>query len=121
MLDKMRMDLAGELDAEYQEKMRRPRCYNSRCLRFLGVEYDAVLAWVEQGRDDEEIMDLCFANGRQPNEEEIEVWNQFMEKKGWCDEESAQLEDYKADSGLADRDDIVTFFHYYDVDEKRQR
>jgi len=97
MLDKMRMDLAGELAEEYQEKMRTPRCYNSRCLGFLGVEYDDVFALVQQGKGDEEIIDWCFANGRQPNEEEIEVWNQFMEKKGWRDEESEQLEDYKAD------------------------
>jgi len=48
------------------------------------------------------------------------VWNQFMEKKGWRDEESAQLEEYKAQSGLADRDDIVTFFDYYDADEGRK-
>ena len=121
MLDKMRMDSAGELGEEYQEKMRTPRCYNSRCLRFLRVEYDDVLALVEQGKSDEEVMDWCLVNGRRPDEEEIEVWNQFMEKKGWRDEESAQLEDYKTESGLADRDDIVTFFHYYDVDENRKQ
>ena len=120
MLDKMRMDLAGELAEEYQAKMRLTFCYNSRCLHFLGVEYDDVFALVQQGQGDEEIIDWCFANGRKPSEEEIEVWNQFMEKKGWRDEESAQLEDYKVESGLADRDDIVTFFYYYDVDEKRE-
>ena len=120
MLDKMRMDLDGELAEEYKSKMRLPLCYNSRCLRLLGVEYDDVMALVQEGKSDEEIIDWCFANGKRPNEEEIEVWNQFMEKKGWRDEESAQLEDYKAESGLADRDDIVTFFHYYDVDEKRR-
>ena len=43
-----------------------------------------------------------------------------MEKKGWRDEESAQLETYKAQSGLSNRDDIVTFFDYYEVDEMRK-
>jgi len=120
MLDKMRMHLAGELSEAYQEKMRVPLGYNSRCLRFLGVQYDDVLAQVQQGKTDEEIIEWCFAEGRRPGEEEIEVWNQFMEKKGWRDEESAQLENYKTQSGLSDRDDIVTFFDYYDVDEGRE-
>ena len=86
----------------------------------MGVEYDDLFALVQEGKSDDDIIDWCFANGRRPNDEEIEVWNQFMEKKGWRDEESEQLEDYKAESGLSDRGDIVTFFHYYDVDEKRE-
>ena len=120
MLDKMRMQLAGELTEAYQEKMRVPLGYNSRCLKFLRVHYDDIFGLVEQGKTDREIIDWCFENGRQPNEEEIAVWNQFMEKKGWRDEESEQLETYKAQSGLSDRDDIVTFFDYYEVDEKRK-
>ena len=120
MLDKMRLLLADELPDEYVAKMRVKNCYNSRCLRFLGVSYDDVLEQVKQGKTDEEILDWCFANGRRPGEEEVFVWNQFMEKKGWRDEETAQLEAYKAESGLSDREDIVTFFDYYDVDEGRK-
>ncbi len=100
--------------------MRVPIGYNSRCLKFLEVSYDDVFTLVEEREIDEEIINWCFANGRQPNEEEKEVWNQFMEKKGWRDEESAQLETYKAQSGLSNRDDIVTFFDYYEVDEMRK-
>ena len=120
MLDKMRLLLAGELPDEYVVKMKTKNCYNSRCLRFLGVRYEDVLEQVEQGRDDEEILDWCFENGRRPDEEAIFVWNQFMEKKGWRDEETEQLEGYKAQSRLSHRKDIVTFFDYYDVDEGRK-
>ena len=120
MLDKMRLLLAGELSEAYVAKMQVPLGYNSRCLRFLGVGYEDVFEQVRQGKSDEEILAWCFENGRKPTEEAVFVWNQFMEKKGWRDEESAQLGDYKAESGLAHRKDIVTFFDYYDVDEGRK-
>jgi len=120
MCDKMRLMLKGELGEEYIAKMTVKMGYNSRCLRFLGVTYDGVLEQVKAGKEDEEILAWCFEHGRRPSEEEIEVWNQFMVKKGWRDEESEQLEEYKAQSDLEDRSDIVTFFDYYEVDEGRE-
>ena len=120
MLDKMRLMLQGDLGEEYMVKMTVKMGYNSRCLRFLGVAYDGVLEQVRRGKGDEEILGWCFEHGRRPSEEEIEVWNQFMEKKGWRDEESEQLEEYKVQGGLSHRNDIVTFFDYYDVDEGRK-
>jgi len=120
MLDKMRLWLAGELPDDYVAKMRAKNGYNSRCLRFLGVSYDDVLTQVKQEKTDEEVLDWCFENGKRPGEEEIFVWNQFMQKKGWRDEETEQLEDYKAQSGFPQRVDIMTFFDYYDVDEGRK-
>ena len=53
--------------------MRVPIGYNSRCLKFLEVSYDDVFTLVEEREIDEEIINWCFANGRQPNEEEKEV------------------------------------------------
>ena len=46
-----------------------------------------------------------------------------MLKRGWRDEDDGstrELERYKARSGLAHRTDIMTFFHYYEVDEDRK-
>jgi hypothetical protein len=51
------------------------------------------------------------------------VWNKFMLKRGWRDEDDGstqELERYKASSGLAHRTDLVTFFDYYEVDEGRK-
>jgi len=51
------------------------------------------------------------------------IWNKFMLKRGWRDEDDGstqELERYKAASGLAHRQDILTFFDYYDVDEGRK-
>ena len=57
------------------------------------------------------------------SEEQILVWNKFIEKRGGRDEDDGstqELEAYKAASGLSHRTDIVTFFDYYKVDEARR-
>ena len=58
-----------------------------------------------------------------PDAEQVLVWNKFMEKRGWRDEDDGstqELEQYKAASGLGDRKDLLTFFDYYEVDEGRK-
>jgi gluconokinase len=55
--------------------------------------------------------------------EQVLIWNKFMLKRGWRDEDDGstqELERYKASSGLAQRTDILTFFDYYEVDEGRK-
>jgi len=74
---------------------------------------------VLQGGSDLEILDWCFAHGTRPSEEQIEIWNHFMVKRGWNDELSARLVSRKAESGLSHRDDIQTMFQYIDADEGR--
>ena len=60
-----------------------------------------------------------MAQGHQPSEEEIEIWNDFMRKRGWNDESSERLAMRKRESGLENRNDIQTFFDYIDGDEGR--
>ena len=72
---------------------------------------------------DEEIFAWCGEHGTRPSEEQILVWNKFMLKRGWRDEDDGstpELQAYKAASGLAHRTDLVTFFDYYEVDEGRR-
>jgi gluconokinase len=69
---------------------------------------------------DEEILQWCFKHGRRPNEEEILVWNSFMTKRGWKDDSTEELNIYKNESGLANKDEIQTFFDHYDYDEGRK-
>ena len=115
----LRSFVEGELPEAYASKMNIMNCYNSRCLRFLGVVYNDLLEQVKLGKTDQEVIDWCFETGKAPHEAAIFVWNQFMEKKGWRDEETEQLEPYKAESGLTGRDDIVIFFDCYEADEGR--
>jgi len=64
-------------------------------------------------------LEWCFQHGRRPNEEEIEIWNGFILKRGWRDGGSEELAATKNREGFGDRDDIQTFVDYHDVDEGR--
>ena len=122
MLDKIRLHAAGALTADYHENL--GQGFDGRCTRFLRVDYSVLRERVLRGGTDAEILDWCFAHGRRPSDEEILIWNKFMLKRGWRDEDdgsSQELENYKTRSGLAHRTDLMTFFDYYEVDEKRAR
>jgi gluconokinase len=71
------------------------------------------------GGTDEEIFAWCQQHGRGLNEIDLLVWNAFASKRGWRDEATVNLDKNKADSGLAHRTDLQTFFDYYEVDEGR--
>ena len=57
--------------------------------------------------------------GRQPSDEEIYVWNEFMRKRGWNDEISETLKRRKKEAGMAGRSEIETMFSFIDADEGR--
>jgi len=117
MLDKIRLHAAGSLPKDYQPNL--GIAFDGRCINFLWIEYAPLVARVKQGGTDAEIMEWAFGQGRKPDEEEIEVWNDFMRKRGWNDESSERLGQRKTESGFTDRDDIQTFFDYIDLDEDR--
>ncbi len=121
MIDKMRLVREGQLPEVYLPFI--GEGFDGRICRFLNVDYAAIRDRAAAGGSDEELLEWCFANGRRPTEEEILVWNKYASKTGWRDDDTGatgRLEKNKADSGLADRTDIVTFFDYYDYDEGRR-
>ena len=121
MLDKIRLHATGRLRADYHANL--GSGFDGRCCRFLGVEYAALCQRVRAGGADDDILAWCFSTGTHPNDEQIFVWNKFMLKRGWKDEDDGstqELEAYKAASGLAHRTDLLTFFDYYEVDERRK-
>jgi hypothetical protein len=97
-----------------------PTFFDARCTRFLGVNYDELARRTLEGGSDEEILEWCFASGRKPSEEEIEIWNAFISKRGWRDGGSADLAAAKARAGWEDRDDIRTWFDLHDAEEGRK-
>jgi gluconokinase len=117
MLDKIRLHAAGSLPGDYIPNL--GGGFDERCVKFLWVDYPALVERVKQGGDDDEILEWCFGQGRRPSEEEIEVWNDFMSKRGWNDEAGARLRQRKAEGGFEKREDIQTFFDYIDLDEGR--
>jgi gluconokinase len=117
MLDKIRAHAKGELPKEYQANL--GRGFDSSCVSFLRVDYGQLADRVKQGGSDDEILHWCLSAGRQPSEEELHVWNEFMRKRGWNDEISEILKRRKKEAGMAGRSEIETMFSFIDADEGR--
>lgn len=95
------------------------RTFDDRVCRFLGVGYDELSKRTLAGGTDEEVLEWCFENGRRPDAEQIEIWNGFMQKRGWRDSGSGGLAKQKSEAGLGEREDIEVFFDLMDVEEGR--
>ncbi len=120
MLDKIRLHALGKLP-EAWEKARgtaSKNSFDSRCCRFLGIDYAELEKETLKGGTDEELLDWAFAHGRTPSEEEIEVWNAFMMKRGWRDDSTQRLNERLAEIGLPPGT-VQTMFEFIDLDEGR--
>ena len=93
--------------------------FDGWCVDLLRVDYDELVERVKAGGTDEEILDWCFAKGRQPPDDEIHIWNEFMRKRGWNDDISETLTRRKKEAGMAGRSEIRTMFEFIDADEGR--
>ena len=119
VLDKIRLHTAGRLPPGYNLGTEDWWYYDARCMRFLGVDYEALRERALGGGSDEEVLHWCFQQGRKPSDEEIEIWNTFMAKRGWRDDASGGLEEVKRECGFASRTDITTWFDLFDADESK--
>lgn len=115
-LDKIRLQQAGELPVDYNLG----HGLDGRLCRFLRVEYEDLCQRVKKGGSDEEILQWCFESGGKRNDEEVFVFNGFMEKRGWRDEVSEWIAEQKGKLGCLQREDIQTAFDIHDVDEGRK-
>ena len=117
MLDKMRLRAIGDLPAGYNTGTASWWDFDSRCTRFLQVDYKQLVRRVQRGGSALSILRWCFKEGREPGKEDVEIWNTFMQKRGWNDGTSASLQKEKDAAGLGDREDIVTWFDLFDAEE----
>jgi gluconokinase len=118
MLDKIRLHAQGKLP-EAWEALRgtpTPNTFDARCCRFLGIEYAALEAETLKGGSDEELLGWAFRKGRKPDEDEIEMWNAFMSKRGWRDDATKRLHERLAEIGLPPGT-METMFEFIDLDE----
>ncbi len=117
MIDKIKANAAGQLPPDYEANL--GRGFDARCTKFLRVDYHTLVARVLLNGSDDEILHWCFTNGRGPESEEIEIWNEFMRKVGWNDDTSPVLMRRKKEAGMDGRSEIRTMFEFIDVDEGR--
>jgi len=122
MLDKIRLAAEGKLPPAWQEARGTKMAghFDARCCRFLQIDYAALEKETLKGASDEALLAWAFKNGRQPSEEEIEIWNTFMMKRGWRDSGTQRLNERLAEIGLPPGT-VETMFEFIDLDEGRRK
>lgn len=121
LLDKIRLHAAGRLPADYTANLgdeAQPNVFDARCCRFLGVRYADLRERTLAGGTDEEILAWAEARGRAHTDEECEIWNFFMAKRGWRDAGSALVQQRIQQFGLTGKP-AQTMFDVLDYDEGR--
>ena len=121
MLDKIRLAAAGTLPEGWEAARGSAvkKSFDDRCCQFLGIDYAALEAETLKGdKPDEELLAWAFTHGRRPTEDQIEVWNGFMLKRGWRDTGTQRLNERLAEIGLPPGT-VQTMFEFIDLDEGR--
>ncbi len=118
MCSKIRLHAEGKLPGEYDDML--GLGFDGRTCRYLRVSYEDVKAQVLSGKSDEEVFDWCFANGRSLTEEEVLIYNSFMSKRGWRDDETDEfIPEMIQQYGLQDDGSVITDFDLIEMDEGR--
>lgn len=117
MIDKIRKHVAGKLGDDYIPNL--GKGFDLRCCSFLGMEYAELSAAVGSTLSNEEAWNWAMQHGVAPTEEQIEVWNGYMTRRGWRDDLVDILQRRLKEGGFENREDIQTMFDYIDLDEGR--
>lgn len=118
MLDKIRLHAAGTLPvADYVANL--GKGFDLRCLNFLRVPYEELKARVlAGGSSDEQVLAWAHERGGARTDEECEIWNGFMMKRGWRDVGADTLAKRITESHL-EHQTVLTMFDYIEFDEGR--
>ena len=94
--------------------------FDGRTCRYLRVSYEDVKAQVLSGKADAEVLEWCFTHGRRLTDEEVLIYNSFMSKRGWHDDESdGFIPEMIRQYGLKDDGSVRTDFDLIEMDEGR--
>ena len=118
MIDKIRLQARGALPADYLNNL--GKAFDARCCAFLRVNYDDLKAHVlsASAPDDAAVLAWAEQTGGARSDEECEVWNGFMMKRGWRDVGAEILAKRIKESAL-EAAPIMSMFDYLDFDEGR--
>ena len=114
---KVRLHAAGKLDPQYHANL--GGGMDQWTCQFLGVDYPALADQIRAGKSDEEALAWAREHGAARSAPEFAWWSAFMRTRGFRDDIAGRLAQRKAESGLQDRDDVLTFMDYIDADEGR--
>lgn len=117
MLDKIRLHAAGRLPADYIPNI--GKGFDRRCGDFLRVDYASLCTHtLTQKPSDRAVLDWAEAQGGRRTDDECDIWNGFMMKRGWRDEAITILRKRIKEGGLEDKP-ISTMFDFLEFDEGR--
>lgn len=122
MLDKVRLHDAGQLPPDYVANLGDqgdPSMFDARCCRFLGVAYADLVQRVRAGESDEAVLAWAEKHGKPHTDEEYDIWNMFLSKRGWRDVATPRVKMRVDAAGLQGKP-IVTMFDFIDYDEGRE-
>lgn len=114
---KVRLHAAGKLHPQYHANL--GGGMDLWTCQFFGVDYVALAERIRGGAPDEEALAWARQNGVSREPFEFAWWSSFMRTRGFRDDLAERLVQRKAESGFADRADILTFMDYIDADEGR--
>ena len=117
MLDKLRLEQAGKLPADYLKNL--GKGFDGACCDFLGVSYPKLRDRLKQGGSDRDLFHWCQTHGLKRDTQERAIWSAYLSKRGWRDDLADRLAFRKKEAGWETRDEIQTFFDYIDADEGR--
>ncbi len=122
MLDKIRLQAVGKLPEGWQGQLGAVAkgSFDWRCCELLKIDYAALEGETLKGGSDQELLAWAYKNGRQPSDDEIEIWNAFMIKRGWRDAGTQRLHERLAEIGLPPSA-AQTMFEFIDIDEGRAK
>jgi gluconokinase len=118
MCSKVWLHASGKLPSDYFDML--GQGFDGRTCRYLGVTYEDIKREVLSGKSDTEVLEWCFAKGGRLTAEEILIYNSFMSKRGWRDDETdgfipAMIKEY----GVKDDGSVITDFDLIEMDEGR--
>jgi hypothetical protein len=118
MCSKVRLHAEGKLPPAYFEML--GQGFDGRTCRYLSVSYEDLKAQILAGKPDEEVLEWCFSKGRRLTSEQVLIYNSFMSKRGWHDDETdGFIPEMIKKYGLPDDGTVLTDFDLIEMDEGR--
>lgn len=119
MLDKIRLQENGALPKAWGDLVGAKAGFDGLCCQFLGIDFAELKKRLLDGASDEKLVEWAFQTGGRSNEEELFIWNTYMEKRAWRDSQTERLHFRLQEAGLP-IGAALTMFDYIELDEGRQ-
>ena len=116
-IDKIRLHLAGKLDAGYQENL--TKGFDGAWLKAAGVNAEQFIEVVKDSITDGQVCDWVRQNVKRTEAEKAAFRDCILNRGAEDEEIKARLKMRKEQAGLSHRNEIKTFVDFIDADEKR--